>query len=76
MTAGTVTVRLRARAGSVTPRLYNVTASTVAGTGAAVTSTAFQTVSFPVTVAEGNTYELQLLPSLPGVDVQGIGYLA
>jgi hypothetical protein len=75
----TVTVRLRARAGSVTPRLSDVTAGspgTSVGSGTAVTSTTLQTTTFPVALTDGHTYELQLQPSLADTDVQGIGYLA
>ena len=73
----TVVCRVRARdAGvSVQPRLYNVTEAAAAGTGAAVTDTAWQDQTFAATLAEGaNWYELQLLPGTANKDVAGVGY--
>jgi hypothetical protein len=72
---GTVFVRLRARDGGVSARLQNVTTNTTAGASSVIASATLVMVSFPVTLVEGQTYELQLLPTLVDTDVQGIGYL-
>jgi hypothetical protein len=75
-TAGLVRARLRAVAGSVTARLFNVTDNVSAGSSAAVTNTAWTAVSFAVTFTPGaKTYELQVLPSLANTDVAAVGYL-
>lgn len=61
---------------SVTPRLYNVTNASVAGTGALQTSTSWVNVQFSVTLGAGLCeYELQLLPGTANADVQGTGIL-
>lgn len=75
-TSMTVYVRLRARSGSVTARLRNVSDNTTAGTSAAVTSTSFVMTTFAVTLTAGSKiYELQLLASVSDEEVQGVGYV-
>jgi hypothetical protein len=72
----TVRVRVRAAAGSVTARLWNVDLGVAAGTSTAYTGTSFGTLSFAVTLTAGAyRYQLQLLPSVANSDVNGIGYL-
>lgn len=69
--AGTMWVRLRASAGSVTARLRDMDSGTTVGTSSAVTSTSFVTVSFAVTLTAGKKlYEVQLSPELANTDVQ------
>jgi hypothetical protein len=74
---GTVHVRLRSAAGSVTARLWNVTDGVAVGTGVAITSTSFVTTTFGISLTAGSkTYEIQLLPSVANTDVQmGSGYM-
>jgi hypothetical protein len=74
---GTVRVRVRAAAGSVTARLFDLDAGLAVGTAAApYTGTTFGTLSFAVTLTAGaHRYQLQLLPSVANSDVNGIGYL-
>lgn len=75
-TSMTVYVRLRARSGSVTARLYNVSDSTVAGTSGAVTSATYVMTTFAVTLTPGSKiYELQLLAGVSGEEVNGVGYV-
>jgi hypothetical protein len=75
-TTGTVRVRLRAAAGSVTARLFDLTSGLAVGTSAPYTGTAYGTVTFPVTLTAGaHRYQLQLLPSVANSDVNGVGYL-
>jgi hypothetical protein len=77
-TAGTVTVRLKARAAgvSVQARLYNVSDGVSVGSSVVVTSTTFVTDVFAVTLTAGSKiYELQLLPGTANQDVSGVGYL-
>lgn len=80
LAGASVTAVVQARALSagvtVTPQVYNVTTSAVAGTGTAVTGTSWGTVTFAVTLAAGmNTYRLRLTPGTANVDVFGLGYL-
>lgn len=58
---------------SVTPRVYDVTASSAVATGSASTSTtpAKQTLAF--TGTDGHEYRLELLPSNTSNDVYGLG---
>lgn len=77
-TAAIVVVRMKAQVAgvSVTARLRNVSDGVTVGTSAAVTSTAWQTVSFAVTLTAGaKFYELQLLPSAANERVSAVGYL-
>ncbi|HXH05848.1 MAG TPA: hypothetical protein VNI83_04585 [Vicinamibacterales bacterium] len=71
--AATVFARVRARAGSITLRLRNVSDGTTAGTSAPVTSTTLQLVTFGVTLQAGKLYELQGLSSLANSDIQAVG---
>lgn len=72
---GTVSVRLRAAAGDVTARLWNLTDSVVAGTSAVVSTTTWTDITFTATLGAGSkVYELQVLPSLPNTDVAAVGY--
>jgi len=72
----TVTVRLRATAGSVRARLRNVSDNLVVGTSGVVASATFQTEQFTVVLTNGaKIYQLELLPSLADTDVAGVGYL-
>jgi len=67
---GTCYVRLRASAGSVTARLRDLTNGATAGTSAAVTSTTWQTVSFPVSFTAGAAlYEIQVSGSVEASDL-------
>lgn len=60
----------------VTAQVYNVTTAAVVGTGSLVTGTAWQTVSFAVTIASGqNTYRLRMTPNTANVLVFALGYL-
>jgi hypothetical protein len=69
-TTGTCYVRLRATAGSVTARLRDLTNAATVGTSAAVSSTSWQTVSFPVAFTSGAAlYEVQLSGSVEGADL-------
>jgi hypothetical protein len=75
-TSGTVRCRVRAAAGSVSARLYDLTAGVAVGTSAPYTGTAYGTVTFSVTLTAGaHRYQLQLLPSVANSDVNGVGYL-
>jgi hypothetical protein len=75
-TSGTVRCRVRAAAGSVSARLYDLTAGVAVGTSAPYTGTAYGTVTFSVTHTAGaHRYQLQLLPSVANSDVNGVGYL-
>jgi hypothetical protein len=75
-TTATARVRLRAAAGSVTARLFDLTSGLAVGTSAPYTGTAYGTVTFPVTLTAGaHRYQLQLLPSVANSDVNGVGYL-
>lgn len=75
-TTFTVYLRMRARAGTVTARLRNVSDGVTVGTSAAVGTTTWTSVSFSVTLTAGaKYYELQLLPSLADTDVAAVGYL-
>lgn len=71
----TVVARMRATAGTVTARLQNISDNVGAGgvtvgVSAPVGTTAFQTVTFPVTLTAGSkVYEVQLQPSLAATDV-------
>jgi hypothetical protein len=61
---------------TVTPQVYNVTTAAVAGTGSAVTGTAWTTVTFAITVATGaNTYRLRMTPGTAHIDCYSLGYL-
>jgi len=61
---------------TVTPQVYNVTTAAVAGTGSAVTGTAWTTVTFAITVASGaNTYRLRMTPGTADIDCFVMGYL-
>jgi hypothetical protein len=64
---------------TVTPRLYNVTDSTVAWTGSAGTATAFgsaaEQVSSAVTLAAGKRYALQFTKSNDTYECWGYGKL-
>lgn len=74
--AGTVRVRLRATAGTVTARLQNVTDGTTAGTSSAIATVAWTDTVFDVVLTAGiKTYELQLLPSIANTDVAAVGHL-
>ncbi len=74
--SATVRVRLRARSGSVTARLWDLDASAAVGTSSAYTGTTFGTVTFPVALTTGlHRYQLQLLPGSANVDVNGMGTL-
>ena len=67
---GTCYVRVRASAGSVTARLRDLTNGATAGTSAAVTSTTWQTVSFPVSFTAGAAlYEIQVSGSVEASDL-------
>lgn len=60
----------------VTPQVYNVTDSVVAGTGSAVVGTTWTTVSFPITLGTGQkTYRLRMTPGTANVDCFTLGYL-
>jgi hypothetical protein len=74
---GTVRVRVRAAAGSVNARLFDLDAGLAVGTASApYTGTAFGTLTFAVALTAGaHRYQLQLLPSVANSDVNGIGYL-
>lgn len=73
---GTVTVRLRARSGTVTARLWDLDAGVAVGTSTSYTGTSFGTRTFAVTLTSGaHRYQLQLLPGTANVDVNGVGYL-
>lgn len=78
-TTATVTARLRAvEAGvSVRARLYDVSASAPCpGLSAVVTSTAWTTVSFVVTLTPGDhIYRADVLPSVANSDVGFVGFL-
>jgi hypothetical protein len=70
---GTCYVRVRASAGSVTARLRDLTNGATAGTSAAVSSTTWQTVSFPIALTTGAAvYEIELSGSVEGADL-GLG---
>jgi hypothetical protein len=74
-TTGTVYARVRAASGNVTARLYNITDSTVAGTGTLKSSSSWTSDSFAVTLAAGSkVYQLQVLPGTANVDVAGTGH--
>jgi hypothetical protein len=74
--AATITVRLRATAGSVTARLRNLSDGTTVGTSAAVSSTSWQTVTFSCTLTPGSkVYEIQVLSSIADTDVACVAYL-
>ena len=70
-------VRLRARSGGVTAMLHNTSDGVTVGMSTMVSSTSFQTVSFPVALTPGSKlYQIYLLPSLANVDCQcGSAYL-
>jgi len=72
--SGTMTVRVRAKAGTVTARLRDVVNGTVVGTSAAQAAPSFGLVQFPVTLsATTSTYQVELLPSVANSDVQLVG---
>lgn len=74
--AGRVFVRLRATSGSVSARLFNITDNVAAGSSTVVSSSTWTDLTFDVAfVAGSKTYELQVLPTLPNVDVAAVGYL-
>lgn len=74
--SATVTVRLRATAGTIMARLRNLSDGTTVGTSSVVASTTWETVTFAVTLTAGSKiYELQVLPSLADTDVAAVGYL-
>lgn len=78
-TSATITARLRAfSAGvSVQARLFDVTTGLPCpGLSAVVTSTAWTTVAFGVTLTPGShLYELQLLPGAPNEPVFGVAHV-
>jgi hypothetical protein len=75
-TTATARVRVRAAAGSVTARVYDLDAGRAVGTSNPYTGTAFGTLVFPVLLTAGaHRYQLQLLPSVANSDVNGVGYL-
>lgn len=76
-TAGaTVTARLRATAGTVQARLFNVTDGVAVGSSSVVSTSSWSDVSFPVALTTGaKSYELQVLPSLANTDVAAVGYV-
>jgi hypothetical protein len=72
---GTVFARLRAKSGSVTARLWDIDTGVSVGSSIPITSTVFVNVSFPVALTTGSKrYRLELLPSVPNVDVNGVAY--
>lgn len=76
-TTGICYVRMRAKSGTVTARLRDVTNNATVGTSSATVGTGFQTFAFAVALTAGAYYyEVQLLPSLANVDVQlGSAYM-
>lgn len=74
---GLVRVRIRASAGTVKARLYDLTNSVVAGVmSGTVSSTDYEDAVFAVDLTAGTaTYELQLSPSIINTPVNGVGYL-
>lgn len=78
-TSATVKIRLRATAGTVQARLYNVSLGVSVGTSIVVSSSSWpdwNTSAFSVALSGGTyDYELQVLPSLANTDVAAWGYL-
>jgi hypothetical protein len=73
---GTMRVRLRAAAGAVASRLFDLDAGVAVGTSAPYTGTSYGTVIYTVTLTDGaHRYQHQVQPSVPNSDVNGVGYL-
>lgn len=73
-TSAVVCAQVRAKSGSITARLQNVSDSTTAGTSAAITNPSLEFISFAATLTAGTKlYRLEVLPSVARVDVQAVG---
>ena len=75
-TTGTVSVQLRADAGTVTARFRNVSDGVTAGTSGAGSGAAYGApVTIAITLTPGSKrYRLELSPSVSDVDIAGMGY--
>jgi hypothetical protein len=71
---GTLTVRMKAKAGTVTARLRNVSTGEIAGTSTAQAAGDGSLLPFPVQLsAAAGIYQVDLLPSVANSDVQLAG---